>query len=551
MLRKYYDQFWQYLSSPQLWLFMGIVIGAILLGLFFTFPGLHQWDEEFALRHSNWVLQQYGLYDGDYVILDSIPEWEATKYYGPVWELILGIGVHFVFPLLHDPIWVRHALNFSLFPISIFCLFWILRKMNTPRSLSLLLAVIPLGIVRLGGHSLFNTRDAPAALAFLLVTVALWLLFHAVIQATTKKQLFRLCILIAILAVIPALLRMPLFLHLLLSITVLTAIHWQRRGEDLTRGNMIMIVSVTSGLITFLSFPPAWATSPRELWDILYTLFSYNLHWDHAPIFGHHYPSDNLPWWYALFWIPIITHPILLVCAAIGAIMQLFSVMPLGKQLPLQIRKHRMQLSLQRWTWLCTGFAWVIVLLLKPELYDAERQILFLYPILFFFCMLGLHTLRTRTQWLLASVLIIVSSFSYIGWGRYSYIYTSPFFPGLTGDMQGDYWGLCKPQAINALLGHIPSGTYVRFSEPYINGAFQRDRLTNEKGWAYLPAFNFPMGRDIPSEGLPYASISSNSYRSRIRDLTLMDIKRGDAEVRWQAHLPTGEEICTLSYYPK
>jgi len=549
MIRKYYDQFWQWFSSPQSLWAIGVIVGSILLGFILTFPGLHQWDEEFALRHSNWILQQYGLYHGDYVLFDNIPEWKATKYYGPLWEFVLGIGAHYVFPFLHDPIWVRHALNFSLFPISIFCLFWLLRKMHVACSLSLLLAVVPLGIIRLGGHSLFNTRDAPAALGFLLSTVALWLSFHAVIRATSKKQLIKLCIWIAILVVVPSLLRMPLFLHLLLSIAVLATINWKKQKTDFSRWPMIIIVCFAAGFITFLCFPPAWTTSPRELWDILYTLFSYDLHWDHTPLFEHHYPSDNLPWWYAIFWIPIITHPLLLFCVASGAVLQFCSLIPLGKPLLLRIGTHSVQLSLQRWTWLCTGFAWIIVLLLKPELYDAERQILFLYPTLFFLCMLGLHVLRTRTQWLLASVLIIVSSFSYIGWGRYSYIYTSPFFPGLTGDMQGDYWGLCKPHAINVLLDHIPPGTYVRFSEPYVTGAFQRDRLTNTHNWTYDPAFNYSMGPDVPLDGPPYATIFNNSYRSRIRGPAMIDIRNGKAEIRWQASLPTGEKVCTLIFY--
>ena len=156
------------MSKCWLWLFwVGAIVGSVAFGFYLSRNGLHDIDDTIRYKYSLWLLYKYGLLPSE----PSLPE--IAKWYGPLWDFILGITTELLLPWLKDPHWIRHALTLSLFPITLLLTFVLLRKARVQLSTALLAVAMLYGTIRFGGYTIYS-KDFPAAALYLLISIYLW-----------------------------------------------------------------------------------------------------------------------------------------------------------------------------------------------------------------------------------------------------------------------------------------------------------------------------------------------------------------------------------------
>jgi hypothetical protein len=206
------------------------------------------------------------------------------------------------------------------------------------------------------------------------------------------------------------------------------------------------------------------------------------------------------------------------------------------------------EVSLRQWLWLLVLASWAAVLVIRPNLYDEERHLLFLFPTLFLAAALGLEFLPGRARHLLAGALVLFSLWSYVQWGPYSYIYKTPLIGKTRAQgFMGEYWGVCLPGAVSALKGRVPPETEVWMIGWFGPMRLQRDRIQNSTLFGDPEWGPYPLQETKP-ETSPYAAIFINRHGWGM-DYGLRDLESGKATFVWSSDLPTGKPACLVVTY--
>lgn len=518
-----------------------IVTLAVIIGIACNFGKLAMWDSMRQLQRVERILHTYGLIK---------PYKPYHFYYATLWELLPGIVIYKIFPFLRDPLLVYHSLNFSLYPLTLFLTFILLRRAGVTKPTATLSVACLFGFIRLGGHSLFNTKDFPGAVAFLLVTLYTWTLLY---ECNLKGYTYRRIILCSCVSVIPFLVRVPLILPFLLVLTAFffSAI-FSSQITTLSQRIKIIAVSLAAGIIfMILLFPPFWSLNAEKWLAPTKDFISY--FWQgHVNIFGTLYYSMEMPWWYAFVWIPIIVHPLVFVLCCIGFIV-LFTPMLFPQHIghPLFLTK-KFNLSLTRWLWITLSLSIAALLLQRPTLYNEERHILFLYPLLFILGSLGLNFLHSKTRYVLAIVVTLISVFSYVQWHKYSYVYKSNLIINRhANQFDGDYWGLCFGNAIQILNDYVPEG-YLVLSRAQELARILDSRLHNsllykeESFGHYSYAAMDANASQVPLPDAALAIIDHNFHNNPLRFLDAPKYKDRSPRLLWKEHMPLGDVSCAL-----
>jgi hypothetical protein len=373
------------------------------------------------------------------------------QLYGPLWSLLLGF-LTLPFRFLADQGLLRHAFTFALLPLGLLTLLRLLLRAGLDLALGLLCLAMIFGVVRFSGHALVNVKDFPHAMAFLIVSVFMWVRLREICSSqntpTTRQVLPIVCA-----SLVPFLLRTPLLFHFvglwgfLLLFILLSRQKFSLRQVCSLLGLPWLILIAAAVLF----FPVIWQAGPKP-WVHMFIFFN-NVYTDGTVrIFGVDYPSQALPRWYSLVWIPIITNPLALVAGIIGLCSLPWRSLPIHK-FSLDTRLGQISVSLKFWLTLILVAAWSTVIIKSPRLYDEERHVLFLYPLLALLAGLGLHWLPKTAKYGLASLISAWTLGALLLWGPYSYIYKSPLLGKRNASaFMGDYWGIC----LNSLLPKLP-----------------------------------------------------------------------------------------------
>jgi hypothetical protein len=300
--------------------------------------------------------------------------------------------------------------------------------------------------------------------------------------------------------------------------------------------------------VALFALYPALRFFPAERWLQPFTLFGqWSIDYPYT-LFGDPYSGHTTPWWYAPIWTFIGFHPVAFVAFGIG--MAAMAMRGAGKE-------GRMILQLGRWTLrpsiehLLLGVSlasWALLIVIHSTLYDEDRHILFLYPPLLVVAGLSLRFLSDRIQYVLATILIVCGTASFVGWGRYAYIYMSPLMINRdAGDFSGDYWGICVNDVIRVLPDVAPDDTrlvmggIIEIADIELARHRENPLLTDSRYDAYQTSFT------VPSSG-SYLYLTIN--RLNAHQQTLDDIAVGKAEEVYVSRLPLGEVGCVLARYP-
>lgn len=513
------------------------VLASIALGFVCTYGTGTGFDDVYQHNHSLWLLGKFGL--GPMVSFKFL-----GHFYAPLWDLILGIATEWVFPWLRDPIWVRHAFTFGLWPLTLGGAYLLLRRAGERQATALFASAMLFGIIRFGGHAFGNTKDFPAAAGFLLVTIGQWIVLKEWDGRDDQRAWVRFGWLGALCAV-PFLLRVPLLHHiaLLCALLLLSLVRLPRERRG-TAAFALSFSLATAALTIFLFYPFLWEKG-GDLLSPLSFFGKFDAQIVPVAIFGHPYGSDAIPWWYSLAWFPLVAHPAVLLLAIGGGVLAFFprSGRAEGKATGLPFLP-----PLRAWLGIVTGLGFGLTLLLQPHLYDEERHLLFLFPPLFLFAALQYERLGDRLLRALAGIVAACAVVAYVWWGQWAYVYKPIFFWGIADGFSGDYRGLCLSRAIDALPGRASTElpVIVKGPVPDVASHYRRRRSSL---LARDPAMGDYVLRDRYTTGSGFTMLWFNRFsRQAVYEPA---VKQGKAKVLWSMNMPSGDPACSVVSFDK
>jgi hypothetical protein len=524
-----------------------VAVASVALGFVLTRSGTGSWDSVPHLERSRWLVHQYVHFRGAGPVGTPPP---SLQLYGPLWATFLGALSEGPFRFVGDPSWVQHAFNFALYPVGLALLFLLLRQAGVARATASLAAAMLFGLIRLGGHAITNVNDFPFAMAYLLVALYLWNALRALHPIVERTQRFPRAALVrlGLVAAVPYLIRPPVMLHLAALLCFLGVygrlVLPHERRERLAA---VVIPLAAAAVFVLAAWPPLWTHGWSHWWQSFVEFARFPLI-GRVRLYGHWEATDHIPWWYAFAWIPVVFNQVAFGVVLAGAARSAWGGPPCVPAFELPTRDGTLALSLRQWLLLFTLAAWLAVMVLRPNLYDEERHILFLYPPLTVLAALGLDGLGARTKYALAVGIAAASVVSYAGWGRYSYVYKSPLIPNRhASQFMGDYWALCVPVGMRALHGLVPPGAEVAVPEPFDLAQLQYARLTTGR-WSAIPGYGpYRLVKQAPRSDDHYELLY---YRLNFDRNALTDVRSGHAQIVWTATMPPGDPACVLVHYP-
>jgi len=511
-----------------------VITASVSMGFQLNLNGIIGWDDDIQYFISRAAIGEYGL-------SDKTLGQDHNGYYAVLWESILGLLTEYIFPSLRDPFLVRHAFTFALFPLTLVLTYTLLLHCKVGKANAFLCVSCLFGMIRFGGHALFNVKDAPASCVFLVSTLALWLLFCSILKSGTT--LLKMSML-GFMAALPFLVRVPLLLHiaLLLSAISISLFHQKMNMKNRFMFFVTPLLSCSLTLVAF--YPKFWTLDTAQLAK------PFNIFNDFAAVgivraWGTIFETANLPAWYSLAWFPTIMNPIAFFVCCVGLFSLLIKSKTLPKSFSVSIGSLQINLSLIQWLWIVVSLSFAAVMIMNPSIYDEERQILFLYPPLVLLCVLGFHNWHASVQIFLGIAVLIFSSFSYTSWGRYSYVYKSPLVINRSSNaFLGDYWGTCFAKAVTVLPDVLPENVKTVHSSLNHVSILQARRLTNSVLYANVsfPTYEW-VTQPVPEK---YAHIEFNRFKNVMERFN--DSRH--PTLLWSDTLPPGETACAIFLYP-
>ncbi len=526
-------------------LFVLVVVPAIALGFVVTFDGTSTWDSGFQLAFSRYLMRRA------LPAAMAQPSWPthppfSTEYYGPGWELFLGLIADGSLGWLRDPEWARHAFNFALFPAALGATAIVLRRAGVSRATTALVVALLLADIRLGGSALLNTKDSPFALAFLVATLATWSVARAMSAAPDVTGASKKAAWLGAIAIVPTMLRPAVPLHVVACLALVLLQCVRRKGWR-----------------AWVTLPPAYLVAA---WGVAWVLwptardegvaaFVHALQlasrypwFGNVRVFGHVYASTDLPRWYAFAWLPIAVHPLALALVAVGLPLLVTRRTTTPSFVLAEVGRREWRLGLGAWLGGLTALAWGAIVVARPILYDEDRHISFLYPPLLVLAGLGLDALTERARIGAAVALVVAASGTYAAWRSESYVYVSPLVPHRSSDdFDGDYWGLCIQEGMRAANDLLPAGAALVLPNGPVDAArLQMTRLVEGRFAAAKGATIRPLSNRVPAHA-PYYVLQYN--RGGGVDRVMNDVHAGHARLLWETAMPTGEPACALAAY--
>lgn len=518
---------------------VSIYVVVLLLGFVLTRVGLTTWDTRAHRQYMEWLIGKWTGHDV------GVP-FETVKWYGPLWEYVLALATG-ALRFLRDPLWVRHAVTFTLLPVTLAGGYWSLRTSGESRATALLAMALLVGNIRFVGHSLLNVKDFPFACGYLLATLLLWNVLNMKLAVPTEllgtpAWLFA----ATLVSVVPYLLRAPVIHHWLILVAIcLCAALLGSNGLPRARKWRAAVVPLVSGpLVVWALWPTLWETGLRGF-PASFGLFSKFAWFGHVRLFGQSYVPTELPWWYAPAWIPVSWEPVGLVLLVIGVLGFAFATVRALRALTWSVSFPAERFPL--WVALFALVPWAAVLVLRPVLYDEERHLLFALPLLAVSAALGLRGLAEKVKVGLACLVLASAALALASWGKYAYVYKDPLLRVTNEDFMGDYWGAASGSMAQALYDHVPSGSYVVVIAPPDPLLDELQRRETSLLMAAPAPKSFQLEDRGPASG-PFYVIAMN--RNGIDRKVLEDISAGRARQVWVESMPPGNAVAAvLAYY--
>ena len=308
---------------------------------------------------------------------DSLPK-DHDQYYGMVFELplllvdrILGLED------LRNMMLSRHLLTHLFFLAAALCCSLLTYRIFNNRLLALLALLLFVLHPRLYAHSFFNSKDLPFLSMFM---ISLYLT-HRAFQKDGLWAFIMLGCAVGILINlrIMGIMLLPMVLTMR-ALDLLQAPREERKHVVATG----VVFAMACGCTLYAVSPYLWA-NPLELLEALQVLSRHPT--NPSEMFqGNSVSAHNLPPHFIPTWIAISTPPATLLLTAVG----LMATCGQGLAQPMRAL-HNTELRFRLLLVACLALPLVAVALAKPHMYDAWRQMFFVYAPMCLLAITGLH----------------------------------------------------------------------------------------------------------------------------------------------------------------
>jgi hypothetical protein len=443
--------------------YLGLLLfaGALIIGLnTYKNYGI-SWDEG-SQRNLGRITYNY-LFHGD----DSLKHYD-NKVYGVGFELPLMI-IEKVFNLqdTRDVFLMRHLVTHIFFLLGALAFFLLIDYIYHNKLLAmlgfLLLVVNPL----IYGHSFFNTKDIP----FLSMFIICFLLFAIAFKKNTLTWYILLgvgCAVLTNMRIMGVLLTGCIWIFFALDSFVLK----DNKAEKKKTLRYLLYFTITTCLVLYVTWPYLYPNPVQYFVNSFKCMARYP--WEGEVLFwGKEYKSTAMPLNYGISWFCISNPIIYLLLGLTGIIFFAFKFIKNPK--PFIFDK---ELRIQSLFIFCFAEPLLTVLILHSVLYDAWRQLYFIYPP---FILAGLYALSYlfKTKAKIPIVALLFAGIGYTGYYMVSnfpheHIYFNEFVKKdpeyLRNNFELDYWGTSYKQAIDYILKTDTSQTIYLDTECNVPG---------------------------------------------------------------------------------
>ncbi|MDR3574580.1 MAG: hypothetical protein P4L50_12000 [Anaerolineaceae bacterium] len=283
--------------------------------------------------------------------------------------------------------------------------------------------------------------------------------------------------------------------------------------------NYLAAYIATSILIAYIFWPFLWL-DPIARFIQAFRVMS-NFPWGGSVRFnGQDLLPTKLPWYYLPKLLSIQFTLPLLILALAGTILVIFGLIK---------NKETWQKAVILFSWFFIPV--LLVMSIKPVLYDNFRQFLFITPPLFVFSAVGFEKLNEviKIKWLsvtLCSLILLPGIISGLWLHPYEYVYYNALV-GWTGNIgrtyENDYYGTSLCEAGRYLSSIAKDGSQIVFTDPILSWMF--NQCTDKKFQIIINRSNNPLGSPDYSVVLTRYNDDQDYFRSMKKIKT---IQRGE-----------------------
>ncbi|HQP09011.1 MAG TPA: hypothetical protein PLY85_08320 [Anaerolineaceae bacterium] len=371
-------KFQQFINNTK---FEWVCLGTLVLILIFF--GLQLYDD-YGLHWDSIAQLEIGRENITYVRErnESFYEFD-NRYYGPIYEMFLftvteGLSEQQVF-------FTRHLLTYFLFVAGVIAFYFLVKRILKNWLIALIGCIMLVASPRIFGDAFYNSKDIPFMVIFIFTGLSLHLYLEKKNLGFLALHSLMTAILIAIRApgIVMIGLTGILFLYLILFSHDLS---WKK---GLIHG---LLYLAATALLLYLFWPILWHDPFHEIVKAFETMAHYPWLGGVLLYRGAFIEAVNLPWHYIPFWM-LITIPLGYTYFVLVGVFEL----------AVNLIESRSIKSLLSGRDLLLVSGWLIVpvlavILLKSVLYDAWRQMFFIYPAFIIFALIGLKGI-TSIRW--------------------------------------------------------------------------------------------------------------------------------------------------------
>ena len=472
------------------------------------------WDEPGFYAYGETAISSYKNFPHPNEMWDT---YDNHKYYGPA-SFMLAIGVARLCMIV-NPGWsitvAYHFAYYLSFVVSALVLYLLLKRWVSQESAfgtTLIFITQPL----LLGHAFINPKDTPFMALFLTSIFVGIRMFDDLPQIKWHKV-----ILAGIVLGLTTSTRViaPLAGALILLYGLL-------KSPRSTLKVIPLYVFITL-IIAYLTWPFLWKSPVENFVASLTTMINFPTYYKFALFKGSIYYSSQLPLRYIpSFLVLQFTEPVLML-TAIGLVITFFDT----------INKKRWEPAFLFLGWFLLPTTWLIIS--RSNLYDNARQLMFLWPPLFFMVGIALEKILGIIKtyfWRIIIILVLVAPGLYasIKLHPYQYIYYNSLVGGVNGaarQYELDYWATSFKEAAEYLNQNAPKDSRIYifgpelpfklYARPDIKVVYDWSNMSNENYNFYflcLTRNNEDLRRGVCRDGdFVFAVERDNGYLSYIK----------------------------------
>lgn len=425
----------------------------LLIG-FFTYQDYGIcWDESY--QRAPGVLSYDYIFNGSQELFNT-----TSDNHGAGYELLLVIFEKMMgLSDTRDIYFMRHLVTNWLFIFSALSAYVLIVRLFKNRFLASLTFLMMVLAPRLYAHSFFNSKDIP-----FLCMITITLAYTQIAFEKNKPKLFFILGLLGGYATSIRIMGIMLYCIILFFLMIDLIIGFVKKEKQQKQLLNILLFSIGFCFALYLGWPYLWKHPIHYFMESFSALSHYNL-WKGSVLMNSEFvPATKLPWTYFPNWFLISNPEIWLITGFAGIV---WIVIDFFKK-PLAFFRNNTERNFLIYL-ACFLGPIMTVLLLHSVIYDDWRHLYFVYPpfilMAVYFINKMLHTrYKMVVQAICLSEVILTSLFMVMN-HPFQQVYFNYFVSHdkecLRKNYDMEYWGCSFKQALDYLVGKIPSGPIV------------------------------------------------------------------------------------------